>query len=85
MTSEVSSNCKSNYFPFCGASLYPKSPLVPVCDRVRTGPKIWPETMFLSPALTEDEQSPDTCPWILPAAAKTDSSARRVGAQLILA
>lgn len=62
MTSGASSNRISDYSPFCGASLYPKSPLVPVVNRVKTGTKMWPQTIVLLPALLEDEQSPDCWP-----------------------
>lgn len=85
MTSGVSSNCKSDYSAFCGSSFYPKSPLVPAGDGVKTGTKIWPQTTVLLPALPGNEQPPDCWPWSLPAAAKADSSAGRLGAQTLLA
>lgn len=50
-------------------------------DGVRTGTKTWPETVLLLPALTKDEQSPNSYPLILSTATKVASPAGRLEAQ----
>lgn len=84
MTSGASSNCKSDYSLFCGASLYLKSPLALLGNGVKTGMKIWPQIVILLPALPKGR----AVTWLLaldPTAAQADSPAGRVGAHSLLA